>query len=118
VALASAPVDDSVAIVVWVDHWHALVARSEHGQRALVRVDRESEPEAAWLGRVAVAAHDGTRLIVLGPDDERLAFDRKYEATCPRHDLFVEIEACGTPSPSELFDRLRVLEGHRLDTPD
>ena len=115
--LASSPIGDPVAVVVWLDHGHALIARSEHGHRAVVEVDREAASEADYVRRVAEAAHDGARLIVLGPDDERLAFDRQYETMYARSDLFVEVEACAAVSSTELLDRLRFLEGNGLGIP-
>jgi hypothetical protein len=114
-ALASSTLGAPVAIVVWLDHWHALIARSELGRRAVIEVDRDAEPETAYLRRVAEAAHDGGRLMVLGPDDERLAFDREYETLFVRTDRFVEVEASSAIPPSELIDRLRFLEGDGIE---
>ena len=113
-AFASAGGGEAVAIVVWLDHWHAVIARSERGLRAVVRVDRDIEPETTYLRRVVEASHDGRRLIVLGPDDERLAFDRLYESLYERPDRFVEVEAAAAVSSSELLDRLRLLDGGGL----
>jgi hypothetical protein len=101
----------AIAVVVWLDHWHAVIARSEHGRRAVIEVAREAEPEAAYVRRVVEAAHDGGRLMVLGPDDERLTFDHEYEALYVRSDRLVEVEASAAVSSSELVDRLRFLEG-------
>ena len=115
--LASLDVGDPVAVVVWLDHWHARIARSELGRRAVIEIDREAESEAAYLQRVAEAARDGRRLMVLGPDDERLRFDRQYEALYARRDRFVEVEAAPAVSPAELIDRLRLLEGKGVSSP-
>ena len=101
----------SLAAVVWVDRWHALVARRVDGRPAIVEVTREADPEPAYLRRVAEEAHDCPRLIVLGPDEDRLAFDRQYETLFVRPDRFVEVEACPRCSSSELLDRLRFIEG-------
>lgn len=110
-ALLASPADEPAAIVVWLDHWHAVIARSEHGHRAVVEVDREADTEMAYVRRVVEAAHDGGRLMVLGPDDERLAFDRQYETLYARSDRFVEVEASAALPSSDLLDRLRFLEG-------
>lgn len=109
----SSAVDDPAAIVVWLDHWHALIARSEHGRRDILEVDRGAETEPDYVRRVVEAAHDGGWIVVLGPDDERLTFDRQYEAVYARSDRVVEVEAAAAVSVRALVDRLRFLEGAR-----
>ena len=104
-------VSGPLAAVVWIDHWHALVARRQAGERAIVDLVRAAEPEAAYVRRVAEAASDCSRLMILGPDDERLKFDREFESIHGWTDLFVEVEASPGTSATELLDRLRLLEG-------
>jgi hypothetical protein len=103
------------AVVVWLDHWHAFVARRTHGPNAIVEVPRDADPEAAYLRRVAEVASDCARVMILGPDDDRLAFDREYESLYERPDRFVDIEACPWPTSSGLVDRLRLLLGEERD---
>ena len=104
------PVPAPVAVVVWLDHWHAFIARRSHGPNAIVEVARDAEPEARYLRRVAEVASDCRRVMILGPDDDRVAFDREYESLYERSDRFVEVEACPWPTSSGLLDRLRLLE--------
>ena len=101
----------SLAVVVWLDHWHAFVARREEGRNAIVEVDRDADTEARYLRRVAEVTGDCPRMMILGPDDDRLAFDREYESLYERTDRFLELEACPWPTSSGLLDRLRLLDG-------
>ena len=101
----------SLGVVVWLDHWHAFVARREEGRQAIVEVGREADPERIYLRRVAEIASDCPRVMILGPDDDRLAFDQEYETLYRRSDHFVEVEACVWPTSAGLLDRLRLLEG-------
>ena len=102
---------DHLAVVVWLDHWHAFIACRSDGHDAVVEVDREDDPEPAYLQRVAAVACDCPRVMILGPDDDRMAFDHTYESMYERGDRFVELEACPWPTSSGLLDRLRLLEG-------
>ena len=101
----------SLGVVVWLDRWHAFVAHREGGRGAIVEVGRDADPEPVYLRRVAEVAMDCPRVMILGPDDDRLAFDREYETIFKRGDRFVEIEACPWPTSAGLLDRLRLLEG-------
>ena len=105
------------AAVVWLDHWHALVARRDHGARAIVDVDRAGESEGEYLVRVARVTDDCDRLMILGPGDDRLAFGREFVAHHDREAVALDIEASVAASPAELFDRLRLLEGDVLAQP-
>ena len=99
------------AVVIWLDRWHAFVARRvDGGRRSIVEVDRDADPEPVYLHRVAEIACDARRVMILGPDDDRDAFDREYESMYERADRFVDIEACPWPSSAGLLDRLRLLE--------
>ena len=110
-AVSPLSVPDDLAVVVWLDHWHALIAQHLDGHDGIREIDREADPEPAYLRRVAAAACDCQRVMILGPDDDRLAFDHEYEAMYERRDRFVEVEACPRQAPSALLDRLRLLEG-------
>jgi len=104
------------AAVVWVDGWHALVARSERGRATISEVDREADPEHDYLVRVAREARDCERLMILGPGTTREAFEREYATLYRRADRFVDAETAPPTSGPELLDRLRLLDpAERLD---
>jgi hypothetical protein len=105
------------AAVVWLDHWHALVARRDHGAAAIVDIDRDGAPEWEYLVRVARVTDDCDRVMILGPGDDRLAFGREFVAHHEREAVALDIEASIATSPTELFDRLRLLEGDELARP-
>lgn len=98
------------AAVVWVDGWHALVARSEHGHPTITEVDREADPEHDYFIRVAREASDCDRLMILGPGATREAFEREYETLFHRSDRFVDAETASPASSAELLDRLRLID--------
>ena len=105
------------AAVVWLDHWHALVARREAGHRAVVGIDRDAEPVHDYLLRVARAAEDCDRVMILGPGDDRLEFEHEYATLYRRGDRLIDIELRLAASNAELIDRLRLLEGDELALP-
>jgi hypothetical protein len=113
----AAPMHPAHAAVVWLDHWHALVARRDNGARAIVDVDRGGESEGEYLVRVARVTDDCDRLMILGPDDDRVALGREFVAHHDREAVALDIEASLAASPAELFDRLRLLEGDELACP-
>jgi hypothetical protein len=98
------------AVVVWLDHWHAFVARRAEGRCAIVEVGRDADPDADYLSRIAEVAGDCPRVMILGPDRDMLAFDQDYEARYAREDRFIDLEACPWPTSAGLLDRLRLLE--------
>jgi hypothetical protein len=98
------------AAVVWVDGWHALVARAEHGQPTITEVDREAEPEHDYLVRVAREADNCDRLMILGPGTTRLAFEHEYADLYRRSDRFVDAETAAPATPRELVERLRQID--------
>jgi hypothetical protein len=98
------------AAVVWVDGWHALVARSDEGRRTITEIDREASPQLDYLLRVARETTDCDRLMILGPGDARLAFEREYVALYRRPDRLVDVEAAAATTPTDLIDRLRFLD--------
>lgn len=99
------------AAVIWVDGWRAIVARTEHGKRVITEVDRDADPEPLYLLRVARQADDCDRVMILGPDTTRLAFEREYVALYRRPDRLVDVEAAPSANTVELLDRLRWLDG-------
>jgi hypothetical protein len=112
-----APMHPAHAAVVWLDHWHAFVARRDEGSAAIVDVQRGTEPEHEFLLHLARITDDCDRLMVLGPGDDRVAFGREYAAQHPRDIVALDIEASVSTSPAELFDRLRLLEGDERARP-
>ena len=99
------------AAVVWLDPWHALVARRDHGVAGIVDLDRGAEPEQDFLDRVAEMTDDCDRVMILGPANDRLTREREVVVHHHREIVALDIEARASASPSELFDRLRLLEG-------
>jgi hypothetical protein len=99
------------AAVVWLDPWHALVARRDHGVAAIVDLVRDAEPEPAFLDRVADLTDDCDRVMILGPSNDRLTRERDVVVHHHRDIVALDIEARASASLTELFDRLRLLEG-------
>jgi len=98
------------AAVIWVDGWHALVASAVQGHPRVTEIDREAEPEHDYFVRVARAADDCERLMILGPGTTREAFEREYAALFRRPDRFVDAETSPPATERELMDRL-----HQID---
>jgi len=96
---------------VFIDRWHALVARSGDRTAMVTDVQREFDSEPEFLLKVARETADCDRLVVMGPDDERLAFEREYVSLFQRPDRLLDDEAIATASRFDLLDRLRMLEG-------
>jgi hypothetical protein len=113
----SAPTHPAHAAVVWLDHFHALVARRDGGRAGIIDFDRGVEGEHDFLMRVARTTDDCDRVMILGPGDDRLAFGREYKAHHRRDLVAIDIEASLSSSPAELVDRLRLLEGDDLARP-
>ena len=102
----------SHAAVVWLDHWHALVARRDDGARTIVDVDRDADPEAEYLVRVA-RDDDCDRVMILGPDDDRLAFGREYVALYERAGPARGRRGGVLRHATDLIDRLGCSRGRR-----
>ena len=60
---------------------------------------------------VADAIGDRDRVVILGPDDERLALEREYVTIYRHPDRLVDLEAQATADRAHLLARLRELEG-------
>jgi hypothetical protein len=99
-----------MAAVIWLDRSHALVARAHSGRPEVTEVDRASDPEPAYLLRVLHEAADCDRLVVMGPDAARVAFEREYVAIYRRPDRLIDVGQAITPDEAELVDQLRMLE--------
>jgi hypothetical protein len=95
--------------VVYVDGWHALVARSGDS-RHVTDLVRSWESEEAFIQRVAVAANDCDCLVILGTDRACLDLEHEWETLYQRPHL-IDVEAAAEPRPVDLLDRLRFLDG-------
>lgn len=98
------------AAVVWLDRSHALVARSHDGRAAVTEVERETDTELSYLLRVVHEAAGCDRLVVMGPDAARVAFEREYVALYRRPDRLIDVGQMISPRPADLVDELRMLE--------
>ncbi|HEY8239113.1 MAG TPA: hypothetical protein VIF63_06735, partial [Candidatus Limnocylindrales bacterium] len=93
------------------------VARRDAGHRAIVGIERDADPVHDYLLRVARAAEDCDRVMILGPGDDRLEFEHEYEILYRRGDRLVDVEVRPATTNAELIDRLRLLEGDELARP-
>ena len=96
--------------VVWLDRSHALVARAHDGRPAVTEIDRAADPESQYLMRVAHEAQDCDRIVIMGPDSARIAFEREYVSLYRRPDRLIDVGLVTMPDPSDLVDQLRMLE--------
>ena len=96
--------------VVWLDRTHALVARAREGRPEVTEVDRSFDAETAYLLRVLHAAADCDRLVVMGPDADRIALEREYVALYRRPDRLIDVGQVDIPRAADLVDQLRILE--------
>ena len=99
-----------MAAVVWLDRSHALVARGHDGRPEVTEVDRSFDPETDYLLRVVHEAAGCDRLVVMGPDASRVAFEREYVALYRRPDRLIDVGQAMTPRPADLVDQLRMIE--------
>lgn len=98
------------AAVVWLDRLHALVARAPEGHAEVTEVARESDPEPSYLLRIIHEAAGCDRLVVMGPDSSRIAFEREYVAIYRRPDRLIDVGQVSAPRAADLMDTLRMLE--------
>src|SRR5262245_64627771 len=103
------------AAFVWLDRSHALIARAVEAGTGVTEIERSFDTEPGYLLRVAEQAADCDRLVVIGPEASRRAFEREYVALYDRQDRLVDAGLELEPGPGELIDRLRFLD---LDPPD
>jgi hypothetical protein len=99
------------AAVIWVDAWHAIVARHRAGLPTIIEMDRAADPESLFLHRVAQEADDCDRLMIIGPDPTCHAFEHEYVALHRRVDRALDVEVAASVTRAALIDRLRLLEG-------
>ena len=96
--------------LIWLDRSHALIAKAADGRPNVTEVDREFDAEPAYLLRVAHEAAGCDRVVVMGTDAERIAFEREYVALYRRPDRLIDSGPPVQPRPIELADHLRLLE--------
>ena len=96
--------------VVWLDRSRALVARERAGRPAVAQVDRQLDSEATYLLRVIHEAAHADRVVIMGPDASRLAFEREYVALYQRPDHLIDLGIEAAPQPYQLVDRLRFMD--------
>lgn len=106
--LGAAP--EHLAAVIWLDRSHALVARAHAGHASVIEVDRDLEPESVYLHRIVHEAADCDRLVVMGPDSARIAFEREYVALYRRPDRLIDVGRADPPRECDLVDQLRLLD--------
>jgi hypothetical protein len=98
------------AAVVWLDRTHALVARAHEGHSVITEVGRDEDLEAQYLLRVLHEAEGCDRVVIMGPDQSRIAFEREYVAVYRRPDRLIDLGPTESPARSQLVDQLRFLE--------
>jgi len=95
--------------LVWLDGSHALVARSVPEGTLVTQVDRGLDAESAYMLRIVREASDCDRLVVMGSDAARVAFEREYVSLYRRPDRLIDVGMELEPEPRELADRLRFI---------
>jgi hypothetical protein len=79
--------------VVRLDPARALVARVGRGGPVSRRsIERGADAQSTWFARIVDATGDD-QVIVLGPPDARLAFEREYVQIRHRPDRLVDVPA-------------------------
>ena len=101
---------EHAAAVVWLDRTHALIARARDGHSVVTEVERDYDPELEYLLRVVHEAADCDRVVIMGPDASRVAFEREYVALFHRPDRLIDVGQAFSPVRSELVEQLRVIE--------
>ena len=104
---------DQEAAVIWLDRSHAYIARAHAGRAAVAEVERNLEPESMYLNRVLHEAAGCDRLVVMGPDAARFAFEREYVAMYRRPDRLIDVGTAGPPRERDLENHLRMLDASR-----
>ena len=96
------------AAVVWLDRSHALIARARHGLPAITEIDREQDPESEYLLRIAREAQDCDRVVIMGADAARIAFEL-YR----RPERLIDVGLASAPDHRDLVQQLRLIEPAR-----
>jgi len=98
------------AAVVWLDRSHAFIARARDGRSIVTEVERDLDPETRFLLRVAHEAAGCDRVVIMGADAARIAFEREYVALYRRPDRLIDLGPSLAPDRRDLVEQLRVLE--------
>jgi hypothetical protein len=101
---------EHAAAVVWLDRRHAFVARAHEGHSVITEVDRDEDLETQYLLRVLHEAEGCDRVVIMGSDESRIAFEREYVALYRRPDRLIDLGVSQPPVRAELVEQLRVLE--------
>ena len=101
---------ENQSAVVWLDRTHALIAQAHEGRPEVTEVNRSFDTEPAYLLRVLHDAADCDRLVVMGPDADRVALEREYVALYRRPDRLIDVGQVMAPRAADLVDQLRMLE--------
>jgi hypothetical protein len=96
--------------VVWINGRRALIASLDgDGTLATTTLERASEAELVFLGKVVHAIGERERVMVLGPGADRFALEREYVGIHRRPDHLIDVEPVGLLAEPEVIDRLRRL---------
>lgn len=101
------------AAVVWLDRSHALIARARKGVPAITEINREVDRETDYLLRVAREAQGCDRVVIMGSDASRIAFEREYVALYRRPERLIDVGLETTPEPRDLVQQLRDVQPTR-----
>jgi hypothetical protein len=78
---------------IWFDQGQALIVEGGPGHARMVELDRKlGETDLAFEVRAVNEVLDEDRVVVRGPADTRLEFERAYVAVTHRPDRLVDIE--------------------------
>jgi hypothetical protein len=103
------PPADHAAAIVWLDRQHALVARAREGHSVVTEVERDADPELAYLLRVVHEAADCDRVVIMGPDAARIDFEREYVSLYHRPDRLIDVGVAFHPARHELVEQLELI---------
>lgn len=98
--------------VVWIDAQRAIVATSTGGAEAVVSeisAPGDDGEDSTYLARVVDAIGDRERVVIMGPDDSRLALEREYVAIDHRPERLIDVEPAGPLDRDDVVARLNQL---------
>jgi hypothetical protein len=98
--------------VTWIDRQHAVVATTTPNGSVDVKeiaIPVTEGGELSALAQVAEQMGDHARVVILGPDEMRLALEREYVSLYRRPDLIVDVRPEGLISQANLIDFLHDL---------
>ena len=98
------------AVVVWLDRRHAYVARARDGRSVVTEVERDADPQSAYLLRVLHEAAGCDRVVVMGPDTTRIDFEREYVSLYRRPDRIIDVGMSFAAERARLLAELRMVE--------